>query len=133
MRLCLALLSTMILSCSHSTPKSENGVLGPSEAEYAATVAKYTVKTNQYSGFYQTFQADMTILTTDMQTASLRQRSAFMQWDQKTYQGEHEKMLQESTAYAKFFMRFFSPEHEYDDLHKGKTIWKIYLDYAGQR
>ncbi len=30
-------------------------------------------------------------------------------------------------------MRFFSPDHEYDDLHKGKTIWKVYLDFGGSR
>jgi len=75
----------------------------------------------------------VTILNSEVQTAALRQRSAYMQWDSKTYSLEREKVQQDATAYAKFFLRFYSPDHEYDDLHKGKTIWKVYLDVSGQR
>lgn len=128
----LAVLASAV-SCAHQVPKVENGVTPPTHDEYVSTVSKNTVKTNQYSGFYQTFQADMTILSTDMQSSSLRQRAHFLQWDQKQYQSEREKILQDASAYSRFFMRFFSPEKEYDDLHKGKTIWRVYLDYGGQR
>jgi len=133
MRQLLILIAFVVASCAHEAPKERDGIVGPSRSEYESVVKKFTVKTNQYSGFYQTFQADMTILTTEMQTASLRQRGGFLQWDQAQYNKEREKMLQESSAYAKFFLRFYSPEREYDDLHKGKSIWKVYLDYAGQR
>lgn len=134
MRILIAFLVFVVTACG-SKPVSEppGAIVGPSLGEYASVVKKYTVATNQYSGFYQTFQADMTILTTEMQTASLRQRGGFLQWDQKQYQQEREKMLQEASAYSKFFMRFFSPEREYDDLHKGKSVWKVFLDFNGQR
>lgn len=122
-----------VLGCSGAPLKSPNGVEAMSEHSYAQLVKKNTTATNQYSGFYQTFQADMTILTSELQTESLKQRGQFLQWDQRAYQAERDKMLQEAAAYSKFFMRFFSPEHEYDDLHKGKTIWKVYLDYGGSR
>lgn len=104
-----------------------------SESSYAELIRKHTVKTNQYSGFYQTFQADMTILNSEVQTAALQQRAVYLQWDQRQYQTERDKVMQEASAYSKFFLRFFSPENEYDDLHKGKTIWRVYLDYGGSR
>jgi len=131
--LALTLFVISAAGCSTEPLAGPAAINGPSQSEYASVVKKYTVKTNQYSGFYQTFQADMTILTTEMQTEALRQRGSFMQWDQKEYQTEREKMLQECSAYSKFFMRFYSPERDYDDLHKGKSIWKVYLDYGGQR
>ncbi len=103
------------------------------EGEYLSLLRKNTSRADKYSGFYQTFQADVTILTTEVQSSVLRQKAHFLQWDQKQYQQEREKSLQESNAYAKFFMRFYSPERDYDDLHKGKTIWKVFLEYSGTR
>jgi len=128
-----AFLTMLAIGCAGSPTKSTNGIEAMGSTAYAGLVKKHTAKTDQYSGFYQTFQADMTILTSELQTETLKQRAQFMQWDQKTYQGERDKMLQEAAAYSKFFLRFFSPDHEYDDLHKGKTIWKVYLDYGGSR
>src|ERR1035437_2763577 len=111
----LILLATS-LGCSHQPVSQDKTDLALSRKAYEAVVNKNTVKANQFSGFYQTFQADVTILSTEMQSASLRQRASFMQWDTKQYQAEREKMQQENSAYSKFFLRFFSPEHDYDDL-----------------
>src|ERR1041385_8973423 len=116
----------LLVACAHQPAPREGGIAPPSEQEYTDVIRKNTAHTNQYSGFYQTFQADMTELNSEMQTAALRQKAYFLQWDQKQYNAEREKILQDATAYAKFFMRFYSPERDYDDLHKGKTIWKIY-------
>lgn len=132
-RLLFIILLLSFAGCATTRSSDPNVIQGISESEYANLIAKHTTKTNQYSGFYQTFQADMTILSTEVQTAALRQKGQFMQWDQREYQKERDKMVQEASAYSKFFMRFFSPEHDYDDLHKGKTIWKVYLDYGGSR
>lgn len=123
----------MLAGCAHQTLPVAGGVTPLAENEYAAIIRKATVKANQYAGLYQTFQADMTIESNEVQTAGLRQRAYFLQWDQKQFNTEHEKILQENSAYAKYFLRFFSPEHEYDDLHKGKTIWRVYLEMNGQR
>ena len=130
---CFAAAMFLLMGCVHEPLTNPNGDNGPSEVEYMSTIAKNTVKTNQYAGFYQTFQADMTILTADVETAGLRKRGYFLQWDPKQYQTEREKMLQDHSAYSKFFMRFFSPDHDYDDLQKGKSIWRVYLEISGQR
>ena len=120
-------------ACSQ-TPIENSSLVQPlGENEYAAIVRKHTSRTNQYSGFYQTFQADVTILSTEVLTAGLRQRAHFMQWDQTQYQSERDRTMQDAAAYAKFFMRFYSPESDYDDFHKGKSIWKVYLEYGGSR
>ena len=129
-RILILALTVFFLGCSSNSvkPQSDGIVTGTSAEDYGQLIAKNTAHTNQYSGLYQTFQADVTVLTSEVQTASLRQRAAFMQWDQKQFQTEREKMLQEDSAYAKFFLRFFSAEHDYDDLNKPKTIWKVYFE-----
>ena len=103
------------------------------DSEYQSLISKYTSRSNNYSGFYQTFQADMTMLTNSVLTGTLKQRGYFLQWDQRQFQTEREKIMQEANAYSKFFLRFFVPDRDYDDLSKGKTIWKVYLEFAGNR
>ncbi len=122
-----------VIGCAQ-TPVHNPDIVQPlGENEYGLLIKKNTSRTDQYSGFYQTFQADVTILNTEVITANLRQRGHFLQWDQRTYQAERDKVMQEASAYSKFFLRFYSPENEYDDFHKGKTIWKVYLEYSGSR
>lgn len=132
MRALIAVL-LMISGCAHKPVMGPNTVEPMNALEYSALIRRHTSRTDQYSGFYQTFQADMTILTTEVMSASLRQKGNFMQWDMKQYQTEREKSLQEANAYSKFFMRFYTPDRDYDDLHKGKTIWKVFLEYSGTR
>ncbi len=132
-RLLFVTFAIAVAGCTAAPLKNSSGVEAMSPSSYASLISKHTVKTNQYSGFYQTFQADVTILSSDLQTEILKQRAQFSQWDQSAYQSERDKVMQESGAYSKFFLRFFSPENEYNDLNKAKTIWKVYLDYGGTR
>lgn len=122
------------LGCASGPTSTPPGtVQNLSEGSYSALISSNTSKTDRYSGFYQTFQAEMTILSNEVQTASLRQKAHFLQWDEKQFQAERDKLMQEATSQARFFMRFYSPETDYNDLHKGKTIWRVYLDYNGNR
>lgn len=120
-------------ACTHAPVASPGPIDASSIGEYVSLVERHTRHTNQYSGLYQTFQADVTILDADMQNASLRQRAHYQGWDQKLFQMEREKVVQEQIAYAKFFLRFFAGDRDYDDLNKPKTIWKVYLEYGGSR
>lgn len=104
-----------------------------STTDYTALIERNTQRTNQYNGFHQTFQADATLLTTEVQTATLKQRAAYLQWDRTQYQTEREKVVQDASAYAKVFLRFYVAERDYDDLSKPKTIWKAYLEVNGTR
>jgi hypothetical protein len=121
------------IGCAQTPVVNHSPVEAMDSKDYAALINKYTRKTNQYAGFYQTFQADVTILNSEVESALVRQRASFKGWDEKQYQMEREKAVQESGAYAKFFLRFYAGEHDYDDLDKPKTIWKAYLEYNGSR
>lgn len=124
----------LVLSACALNPVAVPSPVEPlSPTEYGQLMAKHTKRTNQYSGFYQTFQMDATLRTTEVLTAELRQRAHFLQWDQRQFQQEREKALQDASAYAKVFLRFFTPDRDYDDLGRPKTIWKFYLDFGGNR
>lgn len=130
----LILATLGILANCASKPIQGLNVIEPlSDSEYTEIIKKNTSRANKYKGFYQSFQADLTILTNEAMSASLKQKGAFLQWDEKQYQSEREKSVQEAAAYSKFFLRFFAPEKDYDDLSKAKTIWKIYLEFNGTR
>lgn len=134
MRALLGLYLLLALNaCTHAPVNEANSVSALSRSAYAELVKKNTRRTDQYSGLYQTFQADVTILTSEVQTEGLKQKALFLQWAPAQYQREREKLTQEGTAYAKFFMRFYSPERDYDDLHKANSIWKVYLEFSGNR
>jgi hypothetical protein len=132
-RFLIPLLLLFTASCVQNPVVSSSPVEPLTQTDYNRLLAKNTRKSNQYSGFYQTFQADATLLTTELVTAQLKERAHFQMWDQHQYQTEREKALQEASAYSKVFLRFFTPEHDYDDLAKPKTIWKVYLDFNGNR
>lgn len=103
------------------------------KAEYQKLIKRNTRTADEYTGLYQTFQCDVTQLNNEVQVESLKQRAHFLQWSQAQYQQERDKMVQEAAAYSKFFLRFYTPERDYDDLDKGKSIWKVYLEYSGNR
>ena len=129
------LLNLLLLlnACAQNPVNSPPPVEALPAREYAQVLKKNTRKTNQYAGFHQTFQADVTRLDAEMITAILRQKAQFFEWDQRRYQAERDKAIQEGAAFAKFFVRFYAAEREYDDLDRPKSIWKVYLDYAGNR
>lgn len=123
-----------IVACAQAPVRTAPGIVQAlPAAEYNQLIKKHTRTADQYAGFYQTFQASATILTGEVSAAVLKQRGAFLQWEDRTYQSEREKSVQDGTAYAKFFLKFYSPETDYDDLDKGTTIWKLYLEYGGSR
>lgn len=131
MRLLLAL-SLTLTACANN-PVNPSPVEPLPTAEYTALMEAHSKRSNQYSGLYQTFQIDATLLTTEVLTAQLRQRAHFLMWEQRQFQQEREKALQEASAYSKVFLRFFTPDRDYDDLNKPKTIWRFYLDFNGNR
>lgn len=129
----LLLIVLLLSGCAQNPVVSSSPVETLSQTDYNALIEKHSKSTNQYSGFYQTFQMTATLRTTEVLTAELRQRAHFSQWDQRQFQQEREKALQEASAYSKVFLRFYVPDRDYDDLGKPKTIWKFYLDYNGNR
>jgi hypothetical protein len=124
----LILLTCLLTACA-TAPKPG----GISENEYEKIVREHTKSADKYQGLYQTFQASATLMTTEQQSATLQRKGDFLGWDANQQQKERDRAFQEMSNSTKVFLRFFSPENEYDDLHKPQSIWKVYLVHEGRQ
>lgn len=130
----LALFLTVIfIGCASSPPVSPEAIPPLFDAKYQPYVDRNTISKKAYDGFYNTFQASMTLLTSELAGLLLQRRGHFLQWDTETAREEREKMFQENSSYSKAFLAFFSPENDYDDLNDPDSIWKVYLVHQGTR
>jgi hypothetical protein len=103
------------------------------DSSYEKLLDKHTRHDVQYDGVYNKFELYATFINSDVQSAILQKKSDIYQWDTRQAQSEREKMFQENSTQTKFALSFFTPTPRLNDLHKGATIWKIYLDVNGQR
>lgn len=122
-------------SCVHSK-KVENmpeSVEDVNVAEYTKVLAANTKSSRQYEGFYQLFQVHVTRLNSDVQNLLIQRKAFFYQWSRQQYLQEKQNDLKLRSTEAQFFVQFFTPDIIYDDLNKPKTIWRLYLEWNGQR
>jgi hypothetical protein len=120
-------LAFIFTSCT-SSPKRAG------ELTHAQLIEQNTQSADKYNGFYQTFRASLTMLTPEVISSNLQERAKFLKWPDDEYQRQREKALQESATQAKFFLKFFTPEQDYDDLsHGNSSMWRIFLEYSGRR
>lgn len=126
-----SLLNFFLLGCTQSPLISSSNTAH--ELAYEKQIASATKKIDKYDGFYQLFQADMTQISSSIQVALLQRKADFLQWDQAKLQKERDRAFQEMATEAKFFLRFYTPESDYDDFHRANSIWKIYLEFNHQR
>lgn len=102
-------------------------------SEYEMTIKSNTKGTNQYDGLLQSFQAQATFLNGVVQSAVLQRKGEFLQWDAAKLQSERDRSFQEMSQVTRFFLRFFVPDSDSDDLSKPNSMWKIYLEANGKR
>jgi hypothetical protein len=122
-----------LASCGHS-PVQNGRIIDPvDESEYIATINKYTRSDRQYSGFYQSYELAGTLITSETSQAILKKRGTYLQWDSKSLSSEREKALQALSTQTTFLFSLYTPERTHNDLNKGTSIWKIYLDADGTR
>jgi hypothetical protein len=133
---CLFLSLTLIgtISCTSQPTQTGTNIVGPvRDRDYSPVLKKFTREKLAYSGFHNTYQATLTLMTSEVQAFAQQRRGHFLQWDLETARSEREKMFQEMSSQTTVFLAFYSPESDYDDLHKAKSIWKIYFEYEGNR
>lgn len=134
----LALALFLLTSCA-SGDKSEGtiaaGDVGPklSERKYGNLIGAHTRSNQKYEGFYNKFEASVTFLNSDVQTYILQRKNDVLQWDQPTAQKERERLFQENSTETRFALSLYTPSPRLNDLHKGSSIWKVYLEANGQR
>lgn len=122
------------LSCS-SVEKRAGADIGPrlSPRDYKALLREHTLSEKKYQGLYNTFEVSVIYLNSDVQSALLQKKSDTLQWDQSSAQAERDRMFQEASIQTNFFVSLFTPNRRLNDLHKGNTNWKIYLETEGRR
>lgn len=103
------------------------------EGTYKNLIMRNTRHDIQYDGFYNKFEIYATFLNTQTQSAILQKNSDVFQWDTAEAQKQREKVFQENSTETRFAISFFVPSVRLNDLHKGASIWKIYLEANGQR
>lgn len=130
--LIVSILALQLAACGHAKKGAEI-TERINESNYDDLINRYTKHDTQYDGFYNRFELYATFLNSNTQAAILQKRSDVLEWDQKQAQSEREKMFQENSTLTKFALSLFTPSVRLNDLHKGTSIWKIYLEAGGQR
>lgn len=103
------------------------------ESEYESVSEKFSDSKKIYDGFIETMEVSATLLNTPVSKAQLDQKARIYQWTQEQYNSNKAEMESSLSKETKVFMGFFVPERKHDDLHKSKTLWKIFLDVGGKR
>lgn len=131
--LCISFLSSVLFSACvtpYSNPHMQNLI---PESDYVSVSEKFSDNKKIYDGFIQTMEVSATLLNTSVSKAQLDQKARIYQWTPETYNSNKSEMEASLSKETKMFMGFFVPERKHDDLHKSKTLWKIFLDVGGKR
>lgn len=122
----------MLMACA-SQEVSPTGLTLMSEGVYHSTVERFTDSTEKYSGLYNTIMVKGTLLNSKVAQAQLDQSARLYQWDQARYTEEANKGAATRQKETQVFISFYTPDRKHDDLHKNKTLWRIFLDIDGKR
>lgn len=131
------LAATLWLSACSSSKKNEPSAASPatvtSDSEYEAIIDRFTRMAQKYKGFYNLYEVHVTLQNSLVRSAMLQRLSEYQQWDPETLRQSREKMFQEMSTESSVTLSFFSPDKGHNDLDKGNSIWKVYLENQGKR
>lgn len=129
----ISLLAQGFFAGCASTTVNDNGLRVMNEAAYEDTVDKNTDRIEKYDGLSNTVTVQATVLNSNMIDAELEQSARLYEWDSNKMVTERKSAQDKAAQQTNVFVSFYSPERKWDDLHKNKTLWKIFLDVNGQR
>ena len=130
--LVLLSLSLLLLGCA-STPTNSNGVQVLSQSEYEKRMKPFSKSIETYRGLINTLHMSATLLNSQAIDSQVLQKARLYQWSAEQLQSEREKLQQEAAKQTSVFVSLYTPDRKHDDLHKNKTLWKIFLDVQGRR
>lgn len=128
----LVLISMIFVSCT-STPTNENGMVVISQAEYERRIEPASKKVETYKGILNTLHLSATLLNSQVIDSQILHKARIYQWNAEQVEEERAKMLEVANNQTQMFLSLYTPERKHDDLHKNKTLWKIFLDSQGRR
>jgi len=128
----LVLISIIFVSCT-TTPTNENGLVVISQSEYERRIEPASKKVETYRGILNTLHLSATLINSQVIDAQILHQARIYQWNAEQVEAERAKMLEVATNQTQMFLSLYTPERKHDDLHKNKTLWKIFLDSQGRR
>lgn len=127
----LACVSTFI-GCASTFSNPQLKELLP-ESEYQSLIQDNTQRKQVYDGFYATMDFSATLINSKVARGIVDQNARIYQWAPEQYLSEKTKVEADLVKRTEIFLSFFVPERKHDDLHKARTLWKIFLDVGGRR
>lgn len=127
------LLAMTLTGCATSPEHSVEGVNLITEDQYDELIQKNSAQKEIYSGLYNTLNVRATLLRPSTNQGVVQKNARLYQWNKSKYDEEVLKSQQKAQQETEIFVSFFTPEKKHDDLHKNKTLWKIFLDVNGKR
>ncbi len=127
----LSLLASILIGCASHRVHPQLQLI--SESEYTSRVQKMTQQDRQYDGFSALLDVRATLLSPEVALGQVDQLARLYQYDPDKYSREKtdaENKLKKSTQ---IFLSFFVPDRRHDDLNRGSSKWKIFLDSGGKR
>ena len=128
----LILIPIFFVSCS-TKPVNENGLVVISQAEYERRIEPASKKVETYKGIMNTLHLSATLINSQVIDSQILHKARIYQWNAEQVEAERVKMLEVANNQTQMFLSLYTPERKHDDLHKNKTLWKIFLDSQGRR
>lgn len=127
------LVIAFLISACSSTPKNSQGLVVISQSEYQKRIEPYTKKIETYQGLLNTLHLTATLLNSQVVDNQLLNQARLYQWSPEQLETEKIKAQENLNKQTQVFVSLYTPEKKHDDLHKNKTLWKIFLDSQGRR
>lgn len=118
----LFLAGVFLTSCQSAQKRDYNKMI------YSVSQSK-----KEYSGFHQSFEATMTPMTQEVQSSVLEMKAEVLGWTQAELEEKRTKATEDRITHSHFFLRFYSPNVDYNDLHQPDSIWEVYLIVGNQK
>lgn len=128
----LILVSFLFLGCA-STSTNSNGVQVVSQSEYEKRIDPHSKSIETYRGLLNTLHMNAVLLNSQVIDSQVLQKARLYQWNAEQLQTERNLLMQDAAKQTSVFVSLYTPDRKHDDLHKNKTLWKIFLDVQGKR
>lgn len=133
MRALILSLTFILAACAGTPDYSPTGTPLISDADYQTVIEKHSEHAEIFSGLYNIVNVRATLLRPEANSAIIQKNARMYQWDRNKYEEELSKSQQKLEKETEIFVSLFTPDKKHDDLHKNKTLWKVFLDINGKR
>lgn len=129
-KICVIFLLIILLSCQQSNIRNQLIELGaiPSEhtSEYLEVYKKHNKTMKIYSEFETKAIISVTPFTIDFLNAYLKERKLFLKENDFFTLEDRERQI--ISKNFKFFVSFYTPNPDFNDLEKPGSIWQVFIE-----